>query len=133
VWQHSHVYVLHYVTVHCAVSCNVCTDEPALALRRPGHAESAWDRVLVQIDPRSSLAYYLKAALILTTLAAAYYGTFFLFQSFVVRCRGAATWHRFIFSAPLLSMISSPSLRAHAPESSKCPCGTIALSFPQRM
>ena len=82
--------------------------------------------MLVQIDPRSSPAYYLKAALILTTLAAAYYGTFFLFQNFAVRCSsGAATSHRFISSVPLLSIISSPSLRSHAPESSKCPCGTI--------
>ena len=83
----------------------------------------------MQVDPRSSPAYYLKAALILTTLAAAYYGTFFLFQSFAVRCGGAATWHRFVFSAPLLPMIYLPSPRAHAPKVEKCPCVSTSAVY----
>jgi len=38
-----------------------------------------------QIDPRSSVSFYVKAALILAAMAALYYGTFFAFQGFAVR------------------------------------------------
>ena len=64
-----------------------------------------WCCLPAQIDPRSSLSYYAKAVLILSTVAASYFGTFFAFQSFAVRtevlctaCEGTLCIHMYMFA-----------------------------------
>ena len=66
----------------CLVMC--CDILISTAYDKADLADS-WCCLAAQIDPQSSLAYYAKAVLILTAVAASYFGTFFAFHSFAVR------------------------------------------------
>ena len=83
--------LLRLSTQCCLVMC--CGILISTAYDKAGLADS-WCCLAAQIDPRSSLAYYAKAVLILTAVAASYFGTFFAFHSFAVRrgtpCRACA-------------------------------------------